>query len=77
MAYGERSWNNPVVRVVDGERRDRTRGLTREWSVAGITDLMTRALQADELEVPTWLALLAKTSDVPAARTEHAIFGMS
>lgn len=76
-AYGERTWNNPVVRVVDAERRDRTPPLRREWSVAGIADLMVRALAADRREVPDWLSLLATTSDVPRERVESAIFGMS
>jgi len=65
------------VRVVDATRKDRTKGLTREWSVAGISKLMVRALEADKREVPQWLSLLATTSDVPSRRTENAIFGMS
>lgn len=76
-AYGERTWNNPVVRVVDAERRDRTAPLRRAWSVAGITDLMARALAADRRAVPDWLSLLATTSDVQRDRVESAIFGMS
>ncbi|MGC6487707.1 MAG: hypothetical protein ACON4Z_08700 [Planctomycetota bacterium] len=76
-AYGERTWNNPVVRVVDPERRDRTAPLRRAWSVAGLADLMVRALAADRRAVPDWLALLATSSDVPPSRVESAIFGMS
>lgn len=76
-AYQERSWNNPVVRVVDRRRNDLTKGLTRRWTVAGIADLMARACLADEREVPAWLSLLATTSDVPKNVVETAIFGMS
>jgi len=65
------------VRVVDERRRDRTRPLTRQWSVAGIADLMVRSLEATEKVAPTWLQLLRETSDVPAAQLETAIFGMS
>ena len=75
--YNERSWNNPVVRVVDGARNDLTKGLTRRWSVAGISDLMVRALTAGKRDVPNWLSLLASTSDVPEAQVETAIFGMA
>ena len=76
-AYAERSWNNPVVRVVDSARRDLTQGLTRRWSVAGITDLMVRAQAQRKRAVPAWLSLLATTADVPKAHVETAIFGMS
>ena len=74
-AYAERAWNNPVVRVVDGARKDLTKGLTRRWSVAGMADLMVRA--RGEQGVPAWLSLLANTTDVPRAQVETAIFGMS
>jgi len=76
-AYAERSWNNPVVRVVDAKRKDLTTGLTRQWSVAGIADLMVRAHAAQKQKAPTWLALLANSSAVPRAQVETAIFGMS
>ena len=76
-AYGERAWNNPVVRVVDGNRRDVTVGLTRQWSVAGMSDLMVRALQAKKRDVPKWLSLLATTSAANKEHVESAIFGMS
>ncbi len=76
-AYAERSWNNPVVRVVDERRRDRTRPLTRQWSVAGIADLMVRSIEADDAAPPRWLTLLRETSGVPAREVETAIFGMS
>ena len=76
-AYGERTWNNPVVRVVDLERRDVTQGLTKTWTVRGMSDLMLRALRAQERAAPPWLELLAATSDVPAEQVETAIFGMS
>lgn len=76
-AYGERSWNNPVARVVDAERRDLTKALTRRWSVAGMTGLMVNGLAAAQREVPAWLQLLADTVDVSGASVETAIFGMS
>ncbi|MFK7741005.1 MAG: hypothetical protein AB8H80_11850 [Planctomycetota bacterium] len=76
-AYGERTWNNPVVRAVEADRSDITEGLTRRWSIAGISDLMVRALSAKKRDVPLWLTLLARTSDVPKNRVETAIFGMS
>ena len=66
-----------MVRVVDERRRDRTRPLRRQWSVAGIADLMVRSLEATEKAAPRWLQLLRETSDVPAAQVETAIFGMS
>ena len=76
-AYGERTCNNPVVRVVDHRRRDLTQPLRRAWSVAGVSNLMGRALAARKREAPAWLTLLATTSDVPRDRVESAIFGMS
>ena len=65
------------MRVVDLERRDVTPGLTKAWTVRGMSDLMLRALRAQERAAPPWLELLAATSDVPANQVETAIFGMS
>lgn len=76
-AYAERSWNNPVVRVVDGSRKDLTTGLTRRWSIAGIADLMVRAQTGRKQKAPAWLSLLARTTNVPKSQIETAIFGMS
>lgn len=75
-AFEEPSWNNPVVRILDRAGEDLTQKLTRRWSVAGMADLMVRALRAADRTPPTWLALLAATSDVAADRVESAIFGM-
>lgn len=65
------------MRVVDASRKDLTKGLTRRWSVAGVTDLMVRAHAAEKRQVPAWLSLLHETHAVPRKQVETAIFGMS
>ena len=56
---------------------DVTPGLTKAWTVRSMSDLMLRAMRAQERAAPPWLELLAATSDVPAEEVETAIFGMS
>ena len=57
--YGEPTWNNPVVRFVDGRGKDILPRKDRVWSVAGVAGRMVAALRAAKREVPGYLALLA------------------
>jgi len=75
-AFEEPAWNNPVVRVVDRERRDVAAKVTRDWSVAAVAELMVASLRALERPVPRWLELLAAEQRSLAAGVERAVFGM-
>lgn len=58
--YGEPSWNNPVVRIVDGNKKDIVNRVGSNYSQLGIVQAMVHALQAKNIEVPTYLDLLEK-----------------
>ena len=70
--FEEPSWNNPVVRYLDGEGKDIIKRRDRVWTTVGIASRMVAALKAAELKVPTYLALAAQ----PPKKTETAIFAM-
>lgn len=73
--FGEPSWNNPVVRIVDASLKDILPRLDANYSPAGITDLMERALAMRKKVVPDYLKL---TSDeVSATETKQLFFSMS
>jgi hypothetical protein len=76
-SFGEPAWNNPVVRVVDAERKDLVDRLAGDWSLAGLTRAMVAGLEAAHREVPTWLALLAREEDARGSGLSRAVFGMT
>jgi hypothetical protein len=56
--FGEPRWNNPVVRIVDSRRRDVTRRLAGNYSVAGTAGAMIDALEASGTAVPMYLRIV-------------------
>jgi len=76
-AFGEAAWNNPVVRVVDADRRDLVARNGADWTVAGVASSMVAALEARERAVPGYLELLSSAESARHAGTETAIFGMA
>lgn len=77
MRYQEPAWNYQVVRIVDGDGKDLTPRLSKDWTVAGVTEAMAAGLKAAKQEVPTWLQLLAMETRAEQRGVESAIFGMS
>ncbi len=72
--YQEKSWNNPVVRLVDGKGKDLVARRGGVYSVAGTAGRMVAALRVAKHRVPGYLSLLA---GVPAKRYLHkATFAM-
>lgn len=73
-SFGEPAWNNPVVRIVDAERRELTPRVDGDYSPRGITSAMVAALARAGRPVPEYLRILAEES---AARApEKATFAM-
>jgi hypothetical protein len=72
--FGEPSWNNPVVRFVDGDGRDLIPRRDGVWSSAGLVERMTLALVAAEREVPTWLDLVQL--ELHPRQAQRAVFAM-
>jgi hypothetical protein len=77
MRYQEPAWNFQVVRIVDGDGADLIPRLSKDWTVAGVTEAMAAGLKSAKQEVPTWLQLLAMESRAEQRGVESAIFGMS
>lgn len=78
-AYGEPSWNNPVMRFVDAGGKDVLPRRDRIWSTHAVAQRMADALRAAKREVPAYLDLVARETigdDVPARRdrTTFAMF---
>ncbi len=76
-AFREPSWNNPVVRIVDGARRDLAPRLDGDWTLAGLLTFMVKALDAGPERAPDWLRIVAAEADGHRRGVETAIFGMT
>jgi len=57
-SFNEPTWNNPVVRIVDGNRKALAERVNGDYSAAGLVDAMVTALKAAKKDVPPYLALL-------------------
>jgi len=58
--FGEPAWNNPVVRIVNGKKKDLVKRLGGVYTPLGVVQGMVQALQAVNATVPTYLSLLEK-----------------
>jgi hypothetical protein len=74
--YNEPSWNNPVVRIVDAEKKNIVNRVSGNYSALGIVHAMVFALQKEEKEIPTYLNLLKQSLEAAASGTETATFSM-
>ncbi|MEM1124230.1 MAG: VPGUxxT family thioredoxin-like (seleno)protein, type 2 [Bacteroidota bacterium] len=74
--YGEPSWNNPVVRIVNAQKENIIDRLNGNYSRLGIVQAMRLALQTENLEVPPYLSLLEEELLAAQSGSETAIFSM-
>lgn len=74
--FGEPSWNNPVVRVVDVDKKDLTARVSGNYSQLGLVTAMVEALRAKGRKVPGYLDLLLQELEAGHSGTQTAIFGM-
>lgn len=74
--YGEPSWNNPVVRIVNAEKEDIIQRVNGNYTRLGIVQAMRLALQTENLPVPTYLSLLEEELLAEKTGTETAVFSM-
>lgn len=73
--YREPSWNNPVVRFLNGRGEDVIDRADGVWDLHGIASRMVKALEEAKREVPTYLRLLVEESSTTTKR-ERATFAM-
>lgn len=74
--YNEPSWNNPVVRIVDADKKNIVNRVSGNYSALGIVHAMVFALQKEEKEIPTYLQLLKQSLEAETSGTETATFSM-
>jgi hypothetical protein len=72
--FEEPSWNNPVVRFLDGNGDDVIARKDRVWATGALLERMTLALRAADREVPRWLREV--TTEARGGETEKAVFSM-
>lgn len=73
--FGEPSWNNPVVRIVDADERELDRRLAGDYTPGGLSGSMIKALRAAKQPVPRYLEI-AHAEFVSRANLETALFSM-
>jgi len=56
--FGEPSWNNPVVRIVDHKKKNLVNRISGNYSVLGLTEAMIEVLNSKKQAIPTYLNLL-------------------
>ena len=73
--FEEPTWNNPVVRFIDGDATDVIPRKDGVWKTGALLGRMVAALRAAEREVPTWLATVA--AETASGEVERAVFAMT
>ena len=56
--YGEPSWNNPVVRIIDKNGDNIIKRISGKYSQAALVEGLVKALSKQKIEVPLYLELL-------------------
>ena len=73
--YKEPTWNNPVLRFVDGRGQDVIPRQDRQWKTGQVAKRMELALRAAQQEVPRWLR--GFVSETSASQVDTARFAMT
>jgi len=74
--FGEPSWNNPVVRIVNNSKKDLIPRVSGNYSKWGLADAMIRALDNAGTVAPAYLELLTQELAAERTGTKTATFGM-
>jgi hypothetical protein len=71
-SFGEPAWNNPIVRIMDADRKEFTERYDGDYQVESFAKTLEKAIEATNRKVPPYLRSLTEAS----ATTEKAIFSM-
>lgn len=74
--YNEPTWNNPVVRIVDGNGKNIVKRLNANYSQKGITNTMITALLNSNKIVPDYLHFFAEELDVKSGELKESYVSM-
>ena len=75
-SFGEPTWNNPVVRIVNAKRTELAPRLNGNYTLLGLATSIRRALEAVGREVPAYMTLLIEEEEAKLKGTESATFSM-
>ncbi len=75
-SFGEPSWNNPVVRIIDQERNALTPRINGKYDRKSLVTGMVAALEKTNRPVPNYLQLLKEHLTAEKQSTQKATFGM-
>jgi len=74
--FGEPSWNNPVVRIVNEKGEDLVHRIAGKYSVDGVVEGMLSALKKDKKQIPQYLRLLQEESKAKRKRSSESYYSM-
>lgn len=74
--FAEPAWNNPVVRIVNNEKKNLIKRVSGNYSKLGIVDAMIQALVIQGDDVPSYLQLLKEELEAEQTGVETATFSM-
>ena len=72
--YGEPSWNNPVVRIVDSNGTNLIRRVSGDYSLGKATNAIVEALYITKNTIPEYINILHEEANT--SKTEEVILGM-
>lgn len=75
-SFGEPTWNNPVVRFIDSDKKQLTPRLVGDYTKLGLVRSMIKALKSDNKQVPEYLTILEKELSGKRSGLEKAVFSM-
>lgn len=74
--YKEPSWNNPVVRIVNSEKKNLIPRVSGNYSELAVVQAMLQALDIQNIVAPKYLELLSQELSAQTTGTETATFSM-
>ncbi|MEM8909937.1 MAG: hypothetical protein AAGD05_18960, partial [Bacteroidota bacterium] len=76
QSFDEPAWNNPVVRIINADRKALSPRIAARYTALDLVKGMQTALQTAGKAIPEYLNLLAHHLDGQKIKTEQATFGM-
>lgn len=74
--FGEPSWNNPVVRLIDTQKEMLVPRISGKYTATSLTGEMVKALERANRPVPLYLRDLAYSLEAEKSGTETAVVSM-
>lgn len=74
--YGEPSWNNPVVRIVDQEGQNLVKRLSGDYSLLGVTNTLMDGMLKTNQVIPKFLHVLAEELELNAGNLKESYVSM-